>query len=118
MIWLVLTAVSPIFAVACWYAKGKGIIAVVISSIILMFITSQTFVLGFGDFDIAYIPELFNLDSYNFCTVSIAKTNHQSSSIRMVLFITTSPFFKWGFKFDRNMRYLLHKHRKQLKYSV
>lgn len=57
MIWVVLTILSPIFAFVCWYAKGKGNIAIVISSIIFTVITSQAFVFGFWYLDISYMLE-------------------------------------------------------------
>ncbi|NCU18915.1 hypothetical protein [Pallidibacillus pasinlerensis] len=52
MIWIIMTCISPFLAFVCWYAKGKGIIAISISSIIFMFITRQVFVFGFWYFDI------------------------------------------------------------------
>ena len=58
MIWIVMTVISPFMASICWYAKGKGIIAISISSIILMFISRQAFVFGFWYFDVRNILEL------------------------------------------------------------
>ena len=55
MIWIIMTCISPFAAFVCWYAKGKGIIAISISSIIFMFISRQTFVFGFWYFDILNI---------------------------------------------------------------
>lgn len=52
VIWVVMTAISPFLALVCWYAKGKGIIAISISSIIFMFISRQSFAFGFWYFDI------------------------------------------------------------------
>lgn len=57
MIWVTLTIISPIFAFICWYSKGKGAIAIIISSLIIMGITSQAFVFGFWYFDIINILE-------------------------------------------------------------
>jgi len=37
MIWIVMTAISPFLAFVCWYAKGKGVIAIFISSIVIIF---------------------------------------------------------------------------------
>ena len=53
-----MTFVSPFIAYICWYAKGKGITATAISSIIFMFISRQTFAFGFWYFDIRNILEL------------------------------------------------------------
>lgn len=58
MFWIIMTIISPILAFICWYAKGKGIFAISISSIILMFISRQAFAFGFWYFDIRYILEL------------------------------------------------------------
>lgn len=58
MIWIVMTCISPSIAFICWYAKGKGIIAVSLSSIILMFISRQAFAFGFWYFDIRNKLEL------------------------------------------------------------
>src|SRR5699024_7916071 len=52
LIWIFMTFVSPFIAYICWYAKGKGITATAISSIIFMFISRQTFAFGFWYFDI------------------------------------------------------------------
>src|SRR5699024_6086905 len=43
MIWIIMTCISPLFAFVSWYAKGKGIIAIFISSIIFVFISRQAF---------------------------------------------------------------------------
>ena len=45
MIWIVLSFVSPFIAYICWYAKGKGVIAVAISAVILGIIFSQAFLI-------------------------------------------------------------------------
>lgn len=57
MIWIIMTCISPLFAFVSWYAKGKGIIAIFISSIIFVFISRQAFAYGFWYFDIRYILE-------------------------------------------------------------
>ena len=57
MIWIMMTCVSPFLAFVCWYAKGKGLIAISISSIIFMFISRQAFVFGFWYFDISNMLE-------------------------------------------------------------
>jgi len=97
MIWISLTAISPIFAFICWYAKGKGIIAIFISSIIFMFITSQTFVYGFWYFDITYIPELFIWIATIFVLYQSPKQIIKVVVLGMVLFFAAARFFYWGF---------------------
>lgn len=58
MVWIAMTVISPFLAFVCWYAKGKGIIATSISSVIFMFISRQAFAFGFWYFDITNILEL------------------------------------------------------------
>jgi hypothetical protein len=43
MIWVVMAVISPFIAFVCWYTKGQGIIAISISSIIIMFISKTDF---------------------------------------------------------------------------
>ena len=57
VIWIVMTIISPFIAFVCWYAKGQGIIAISISSTIIMFMSRQTFAFGFWYFDILYTLE-------------------------------------------------------------
>lgn len=61
MIWMTMTVISPFLAFICWYAKGKGSIAIFISSVIFMFISRQTFAFGFWYFDISYFLEFLLL---------------------------------------------------------
>jgi hypothetical protein len=58
MIWVALTILSPVLAFVCWYAKGKGLVPIILSSAIFMFMTSQTFVFGFWYFDLTHPLEL------------------------------------------------------------
>lgn len=46
LIWLVLTFLSPFLAYICWYAKGNGIISLVISAIIIGVLFKQAFAFG------------------------------------------------------------------------
>ena len=48
MIWVGLTILSPLLAFICWYAKGKGAAAIVISAGILSFFINCAF--SFGGF--------------------------------------------------------------------
>ena len=41
MIWIVISIISFFLAFVCWYAKGQGIIAIIISSVILGVLFSQ-----------------------------------------------------------------------------
>jgi len=48
MIWIVISFVSFFMAYICWYAKGKGIIAIIISSTIVGVLFAQAFSLTQG----------------------------------------------------------------------
>ena len=58
MIWFGLTAISPLLAFACWYAKGKSKISLAISSLIIAVLFNMTFVYGWIYFDIYSSLEL------------------------------------------------------------
>ncbi len=57
LIWFGLTAVSPVLAYFCWYAKGDGWIAVAISGGIIGVLLSQAVFL-FQGIRISFIPEV------------------------------------------------------------
>lgn len=57
MIWIVLSFAVPIFAFICWYAKGKGMPAVLISACILGALFSQAFLITQG-FYVTHILEV------------------------------------------------------------
>ena len=50
MIWVGFTAVSPLLAFVCWYAKGKSKLAFILSALILSVLFNMCFVYGFGYF--------------------------------------------------------------------
>ena len=58
MIWFGLTAISPLLAFVCWYAKGKSKISLAISSLIITVLFNMTFVYGWIYFDIYSSLEL------------------------------------------------------------
>ncbi|BAM48059.1 DUF6518 family protein [Amphibacillus xylanus] len=57
MIWIAMTLISPLLAFICWYAKGRGVIATLISSFIIVAISRQAFAFGFWYFNIKYSLE-------------------------------------------------------------
>lgn len=57
MKWLILAVVSPFLAFLCWYARGKGALAIGISSVLIAVFCCLAFNLNFSDFRISYIPE-------------------------------------------------------------
>lgn len=57
LIWVVVACLSPIMAVICWYAKGEGIISIIISAVILGVLFSQAFLITQG-FYVTHVPEV------------------------------------------------------------
>ena len=57
LLWLAASFVSPLLACICWYAKGSGMVAVLISSGILGVLFAQAFFITQG-FRVAHIPEV------------------------------------------------------------
>lgn len=58
MIWFGLTAISPLLAFVCWYAKGKSKISLEISSLIIAVLFNMTFSYGWIYFGIYSSLEL------------------------------------------------------------
>ncbi len=58
MIWVGFTLVSPFLAFVCWYAVGRGPVALLIASGILSILFNLTFSYGAFYFDIPYFTEL------------------------------------------------------------
>ena len=56
-IWYTISAISPIFAFICWYSKGRGVIPIIIKSIIVSVMILCSFSIGFWYFDIKNILE-------------------------------------------------------------
>lgn len=97
MIWIIMTVISPFMAFICWYAKGKGIIAISISSIIFMFISRQTFTFGFWYFDIKYILEFIFWIATIFVLYQSPKQIIKVVPIGLLLyFLTTQTNLFWG----------------------
>ncbi len=97
MIWVAMTIVSPLLAFVCWYAKGKGPIAIFISAIIFMFISRQAFVFGFWYFDVRYILELVLLIFTIFILYQSPKQIIKVVTIGVLIFFLTAQFnIFWG----------------------
>lgn len=56
MIWVTFTVISPILAVLCWYAKGYGTVAIILSALIISYFILQAFSFAgdFSYFNISY----------------------------------------------------------------
>ena len=58
MIWFGFTAVSPLLAFVCWYARGKSKLAFILSALILAVLFNMCFVYGFGYFSARSVVEV------------------------------------------------------------
>jgi len=97
MIWIGMTFISPLLAFICWYAKGKGTIAIFISSIIFMSLSRQSFAFGFWYFDIAYVLEFILLIIMTFILYQSPKQIIQVIIIGILLFLITAQInLFWG----------------------
>lgn len=61
MIWIAFTALSPFLAYLCWYAKGNGWIACIISACIIGTLFNTAFSYGFFYFSVRYWLEVIVL---------------------------------------------------------
>lgn len=97
MIWIIMAFISPFMAFICWYARGKGIIAISISSIVFMFISRQAFVFGFWYFDIRYNLELILWIATSFVLYQSPKQIIKVVAIGLLLYFFTAQInFFWG----------------------
>ena len=81
MIWVVFTAISPILAFICWYAKGKSKLALILSSMILAILFNMTFVFGDSYFEIRSILELITF----ICGIVVMKRDNIKNT--MIMFV-------------------------------
>lgn len=81
MIWYGITAITPILAFICWYAKGKGIIPLIISSVILTVMLLSSFGIGMWYFDLKSIIDLFIFGA----TIYVLYQNPKKSIISLII---------------------------------
>lgn len=58
VIWFGFTSVSPLLAFICWYTKGKGKVAFILSALILAVLFNMCFLCGFGYFSARSVLEV------------------------------------------------------------
>ena len=58
LVWAGFTAISPLLAFICWYAKGKGKLSLGISSLVIAVLFNASFSYGWLYFNMRSIPEL------------------------------------------------------------
>lgn len=82
IIWIGFTAVSPLLAFVCWYAKGKGKIAFSLSAAIVAVLFNMTFVYGWGYFGIRSVLEL----AVFICGLTVLKRDTLTDTMLMTAF--------------------------------
>lgn len=92
MIWIVMTIISPFLAFICWYAKGKGVIAILISSIIFMVISRQSFGFGFWYLYIKDSLELLLLIATIFVLYQSPRQVIKVVTIGLLFYLFTAKF--------------------------
>lgn len=96
MIWVLIAIVSFFLAFICWYAKGNGIVAVVISGVILGVLFSQAFLIIQG-FHITHLLEVLTW----IVGVIILRRNLKEFAMEMGLSVIVAVFYQlvipyWG----------------------
>ena len=81
MIWLGFTAISPLLAFVCWYAKGKSKISFILSVIIIAILFKFTFIYGWIYFDVYSILEVIVFG----CALIALKRNTFRETTYMIL---------------------------------
>lgn len=84
MIWYGITLISPVIAYICWYAKGKGFISLLISSLILLSILFSSFSIGIWYFDVNSIIDLLIFIG----TILVLYTNFQKTIYSLIISVT------------------------------
>lgn len=79
MIWVGFTAISPLLAFICWYAKGTSKISFALSAMIIAVLFNMTFVYGWIYFEMYSLLELLVF----ICGLAVLKRNTIKDSIMM-----------------------------------
>ena len=79
LIWFGITAISPLLAFVCWYAKGKSKPAFMLSILILAVLFNMTFVYGWGYFEARSVLELAVFSTVTSITIPLPLTVPGSS---------------------------------------
>ncbi len=80
LVWGGFTALSPLLAVICWYAKGKGKISLGISAVIIAVLFNASFVYGWLYFSMCSILELITF----LCGVAVLKQESAKDTAIMI----------------------------------
>ena len=79
MIWFGFTAISPLLAFICWYAKGKSKFSFILSSMMIAVLFNMTFGYGWIYIDVRSILELIVF----ICGLAVLKRNTIKDSVIM-----------------------------------
>jgi hypothetical protein len=80
LIWVGFTAISPLLAWICWYAKGNGKFSLGISSLLIAVLFNASFIYGWLYFSIRSILELITF----LCGVAVLKKESARDTAIMI----------------------------------
>ncbi len=81
LIWVGFTAISPLLAWICWYAKGNGKFSLGISSLLIAVLFNASFVYGWLYFNMRSVPELITF----LCGIAVLRRSSAKETIRMTV---------------------------------
>ncbi|PPA69103.1 hypothetical protein [Jeotgalibacillus proteolyticus] len=97
MFWIIVTVFTPFLAYLCWYAKGRGIMGIGISSLIVMLLLRQAFSFGIWYFHLKSPLELLLLIAAVFVLYQSKRQIIKVVIIGLILrFLTADMYFFWG----------------------
>ena len=79
LIWVGFTAISPLLAWVCWYAKGNGKFSLGISSLLIAVLFNASFVYGWLYFNMRSVPELITF----LCGIAVLRRSSAKETILM-----------------------------------
>ena len=79
LIWAGFTAISPLLAWICWYAKGNGKLSLGISSLLMAVLFNASFVYGWLYFNMRSVPELITF----LCGIAVLRRSSAKETILM-----------------------------------
>lgn len=90
MIWITLTIASPFLAYLCWYSKGKGWVAILLSAGVLGFLINTTFAYGMWYIDVRSLLEVLMF----LLGIFILRKGQKEMFLEIVLSIPFAIFMK------------------------
>ena len=96
MIWFGFTAVSPLLAFVCWYAKGKSKLAFILSALILAVLFNMCFVYGCWYFNAKSVLEVI---VFIIGLIVLRRDTLRSSALMGTISIVLAVYLIWLFHF-------------------